>query len=194
MLLGTEMYALGPTSLTWQTLQARTAPTAEQVAGAVRQALAACDPERTSATQTTDTIDVVLLDTFGPWVSPWRWDGFTQAWCCPGHSVRRSEDGDDEPTVTRAVRAVLEWSDFIDALSVVFDERTAEDKGLPLSEATERAASRLLPLGSHASWPKPSTPTNRGPPAPPASTSTCVSSTRSKTATPGRPASPSTPC
>lgn len=146
------MFLVSPLPLTWHDLESRRIPAADEVAAVVRNGLLFCNRDTCTREETERVLTHALLDRFGLWIAGWNWaasepggGGPITSWCCGDDSIRGAGETDDEPTVARVVGSILEWIDFIAALSNRFEELQGELEGLKLAETTERAASSLLP-------------------------------------------------
>lgn len=139
--------------LRWGDLTKAVIPTRDNVEAVVRPRLALCPPNRVSRVQAEHQLTHALVDHFGLWCMGWNWaasepggGGAVHGWCCANHSIRRKDEDGDEPTIGRAIDAVIEWASFVEFLSHRFGALERELDGLPLAEMTERAATALLPM------------------------------------------------
>ena len=104
-----------------------------------------------------------LMHAFGSWIGGWSWacsepggGGPVRAWCCPEHSLTRGEPT-IEPAVERIAAAVAEWHAFLGELGDEFRALRQQLENIPVAEATERAAARIITLtigrtGAEDAW------------------------------------------
>jgi len=99
------------------------------------------------------SLDRALLAKYGAWAAGWRWaasepggGGPIRAWCCARDSLLRSDDPGPKASVDRVVGALQEWRNFLGELARIFRTLRDADAGVPIQQAVEHAAARLLPV------------------------------------------------
>lgn len=132
---------LDPTNRSFDAGPARTVAE-ECVLGGVR------DPSLVEA-----SLDRALLAEYGAWAAGWRWatsepggGGPVRGWCCPRDSILRSDDPGPTTTADRAVGALREWHGFLCDLAEIFRALRDATAAMPIEQAVEHAAGRLLPV------------------------------------------------